>query len=216
MSRSPTGTRKKQPRFHRKLIGKFDPATSEMIPTDGCGRKRHEETPSAVSKPGSVPPLNMTRCFYGATYLLDQIGLTTGITDDLKYCFPNRYKKILSIVYFLILEDMDTLIRFEHFDRTHKHPEGQDIPSQRSSELFQSITGEVKKFFRLQEKRRIEKEYWAYDATSISSYSEILKQGKYIKTRTRISSRRLTLCFCLKRNRAFRFITGSIPETSWM
>lgn len=122
----------------------------------------------------------MTRCFYGATYLLDQIGLITGITDDLKYCFPDRYKKILSIVCFLILEDTDALIRFEHFDRTHKHPAGQDIPSQRSRELFQFITEEAKdKFFHLQEKRRIEKEYWAYDTTSISIYSETCKQVKY-------------------------------------
>lgn len=79
---------------------------------------------------------------------------------------------------------MDALIRFEHFDRTHKHPAGQDISSQRSSELFQSITEEAKdKFLRLQGKRHIEKEYWAYDTTSISSYSGTLKQVKYGKNK---------------------------------
>jgi transposase len=35
------------------------------------------------------------------------------------------------------------------------------------------------RFFRLQGKRRLENEYWAYDTTSISSYSESLKQVKY-------------------------------------
>ncbi len=44
---------------------------------------------------------------------------------------------------------------------THHHPHGKDIPSPRSSELFASITDEaVAQFFRLQGKRRIEKEYW--------------------------------------------------------
>lgn len=42
------------------------------------------------------------------------------------------------------------------------------------------ITEEAKeRFFRLQGKRRMENEYWAYDTTSISSYSESLKQVKY-------------------------------------
>ncbi|MEA1959682.1 MAG: transposase [Bacillota bacterium] len=60
------------------------------------------------------------------------------------------------------------------------HPYGKNIPSQRSSELFSSITEEGKEyFFRLQGKRRSENEYWAYDTTSISSYSESLKQVKY-------------------------------------
>ncbi len=60
------------------------------------------------------------------------------------------------------------------------HPYGKNISSQRSSELFSSITEEGKEhFFRLQGKRRSANEYWAYDTTSISSYSESLKQVKY-------------------------------------
>lgn len=212
---------KQQPRSQRKLIGKLDPATGEMIPTDGRGKKRHEETPATASKPGPVPALSMARRFYGATYLLDQIGLTTGITDDLKYCFPDRYKKILSIAYFLILEDTDALIRFEHFDRTHKHPAGQDIPSQRSSELFQSLTEEAKdKFFCLQGKRRIEKEYWAYDTTSISSYSEALKQVKYGKNKDddKLPQINLALLFGEKSGLPFyyRKLAGNIPDVKTM
>ena len=142
---------KQQPRSRRKLIGKLDPSTGEMVPTDGRCRKRGTEMPPTPVKPGPVPTLNMTRRFYGATYLLDQIGHEIGIVDDLKVCFPDNYKRILSIAYFLILEDTDALIRFEHFDRTHKHPAGQDIPSQRSSELSHSITEEATdKFFHLQ------------------------------------------------------------------
>ncbi|MDD4773428.1 MAG: transposase, partial [Eubacteriales bacterium] len=33
-------------------------------------------------------------------------------------------------------------------------------------------------FFGKQGKRRIEKEYWAFDITTISSYSDVLKQVK--------------------------------------
>lgn len=46
--------------------------------------------------------------------------------------------------------------------------------------MFASVTEEAKnRFFNLQAKRRAENEYWAYDTTSISSYSETLKQVKY-------------------------------------
>ncbi|MFB6367967.1 transposase, partial [Paenibacillus elgii] len=42
------------------------------------------------------------------------------------------------------------------------------------------ITEEAReRFFRLQGRRRAEKEYWAYDTTTLSSYSECLKQVKY-------------------------------------
>lgn len=50
----------------------------------------------------------------------------------------------------------------------------------RAASVFASITEEAKnRFFSLQAKRRTENEYWAYDTTSISSYSEALKQVKY-------------------------------------
>ena len=53
------------------------------------------------------------------------------------------------------------------------------MPRIRSSDLFSLVTDEAKeRFFRLQGKRRMENEYWAYDTTSISSYSESLKQVK--------------------------------------
>jgi len=80
----------------------------------------------------------------------------------------------------LILEDRNSLIRFPKWDRAHYHPYRTNIPSQRSSDIFACVTKDSKEhFFQLQGKRRLENEYWAYDTTSISSYSESLKQVKY-------------------------------------
>ena len=51
---------------------------------------------------------------------------------------------------------------------------------QRSSELFGSIHEDGKQnFFLKQSRRRLEKEFLAYDTTSVSSYSKSLKQVKY-------------------------------------
>ena len=40
---------KQQPRAHRKLIGKLDEETGEIIPTDGRGRKRKDRPREASS-----------------------------------------------------------------------------------------------------------------------------------------------------------------------
>jgi transposase len=76
------------------------------------------------------------------------------------------------------------MYRFKRWAVTHEHPYGKDIPSQRSSDLLPMITEAAKMdFFKKQAKRRMEKEYLLYDSTSISSYSEQLKQVKYGKNK---------------------------------
>lgn len=131
-------------------------------------------------KPGPVPAAYSKRSFCGATNLFDAIGEKLGVIDDLKRCFPQIYRQILSIAYFLILEDRNPMSRFPKWAATHDHPYGKDIPSQRSSELFGLVDEDSKQhFFRLQGKRRLEIEFLAYDTTSISSYSKSLKQVKY-------------------------------------
>ncbi len=134
----------------------------------------------AEAKPEPIPAAGCKRLFYGAIYLLDSIGQTTGIIEDLKQCFPSDYKEILSLSYFLVLEENTSIYRFHKWAVTHVHPFQFDIPSQRSTKLFGRILEEQKmKFFALQSRRRLEQEYLAYDTTSISSYSQNLKQVKY-------------------------------------
>lgn len=168
---------KQQSRATRKCLGRVDPETREIIPT----RKKAAAAPKAdIGKRGPIPITDVSRSFYGATYLFNSIGEKIGITADLKKCFPDTYKQLLSIAYYLILEDKNPLSRFPKWAATHKHPFGKVIPSQRSSELFASISEESREhFFRLQEKRLLEHEYWVYDTTSISSYSKCLNQVRF-------------------------------------
>ncbi|MFA7216232.1 MAG: IS1634 family transposase [Bacillota bacterium] len=168
---------KQQSRAKRTLIGKVDPKTGKIVPTRPY--KKKDKTSTMHVKPGPMQITEYKRSFYGATYLFDQIGQITGITNDLKACFPDSYNQILSIAYYLILEENNALSRFTHWQKLHIHPNREDIPSQRSSELFQSINEEGRMtFFKKQGRRRIEREYWAFDITTISSYSDTLKQVK--------------------------------------
>jgi len=168
---------KKQGRNNKTCIGKL--VNDQFVPNKQyLFRQEFESLKNA--KPGPVPITHFSRTFSGATYLFDALGNQLGITEDLKTCFPDTYKQILSLAYYLLLEDRNPLSRFPKWAKTHAHPFGVSIPSQRSSELFGSINEGVKQqFFNLQAARRGEHEYLAYDTTSISSYSKSLKQVKY-------------------------------------
>jgi transposase len=204
---------KQQSRAKRKCIGRVDPETQKVIPT----RKRKTATVGEKTKRGPAPITWTARCFYGATYLFDRIGEDTGVTEDLKMCFPESYRQILSIAYYLILEDKNPLSRFPRWAALHRHPHGENISSQRSSELFASITEEARqRFFRLQGKRRVDREYLAYDSTSISSYSKCLRQVRYGKNKDHehLAQINLTLLFGQQSRLPFyyRKLAGNIPD----
>lgn len=208
---------KKQGRSKRTLVGRLDPVSGEIVPTDGRGKRRGQKVLEQPAKQGPVPAVKTDRLFFGATYLLDQIGELSGVAEDLKTCFPNHYKQILSIAYYLILQDQNPLFRFKKWGKLHRHPYGKEISSQRSSELFQSVTEESKmKFFRLQGKRRVEKEYWAYDSTSVSSYSESLRQVRYGKNKDGESLPQLNLALLFGEESGlpfyYRKLAGNVPD----
>ena len=207
---------KKQSRARRTLIGRYDNETGKIVPTDGRNKKKAKEKEAETR--GKAVINSAHRSFYGATYLLDAIGEKLGITQDLKQCFPDEYKQILSLAYYLILEDSTPLYRFEKWGSLHKHPYANNITSQRSSELFASITEESKqRFFILQGKRRIEEEFWAYDTTTLSSYSDILRQVQYghNKEHDKLPQLKLALVFGEDSNLPFyyRKLAGNIPDS---
>ena len=200
-------------RAKRKCIGRVDPETKSIVPT----RKRKTLSAEYNIKPGPVPFTQMTRSFYGATYLFDRIGEDTGVSDDLKSCFPDCYQQILSLAYYLIMEDRNPLSRFPRWASVHHHPFGSNIASQRSSELFASISEDARQhFFNLQGKRRVEREYLAYDSTSISSYSKCLKQVRYGKNKDHdpLAQINLTLLFGQESRLPFyyRKLAGNISD----
>ncbi len=202
---------KKQSRAKRTLIGRVDKESGEIVPTDGRGRKGTKGEEAAL-----IP--ESQRRFYGATYLLDKVGEKLGIREDLKYCFPDHYQQILSIAYYLILEPNSPLFRFERWSMLHKHPFDNNIPSQRSSELFTSVSESAKNnFFGLQGRRKEDKEFWAYDTTSISSYSKQLRQVQYgnNKEHDPLAQLNLAIVFGEKSNLPFyyRKLSGNIPDS---
>ena len=100
---------KKQMRHKREYIGKLD-ADRQFIPNKAYAARKKLEM---MAKQGVAIKEEQpaTRTYYGATYLLDAIGESTGVVEDLKACFPNVYLKLLSLAYYLILESESPMYR---------------------------------------------------------------------------------------------------------
>lgn len=209
---------KRQSRSKRICVGKIDPETGDIVPTRGRAKKGSKSADGKLAKTGPKPFVETRHLYYGATYLLNEFANELGLAADLRQCFPETYKQLLSVAFYLILEDNNPLYRFEKWHLTHKHPYGESITSPRSSELFASITDDqVNKFFRLQGRRRVEDEYWAYDSTSISSYSETLAQIQYGKNKEddQLPQLNLLLVFGEESGLPFyyRKLAGNIPDS---
>jgi hypothetical protein len=171
---------KKQNRHKRNYIGKLG-KDGEFIPN-----KNYLARQSAVEWKDSDASSTATarRRYFGATHLLDEISKVSGIQDDLRACFPTTYKIWMSLAYYLVLESDSPLYRFHRWAFDHSHPWGDEIASQRISELLRDVSEGAKlEFFKRQARRRLEKEYLAYDTTSVSSYSEYIKAVRYGKNK---------------------------------
>ena len=173
---------KKQNRHKRNYIGKLG-ANGEFIPNKNY--QTLQSNKEKVSKAPVPPPPFAERRFFGVTHLLDCIGEQLRIFQDLVTVFGEiKARKLLSLAYFIILESESSMYRFEKFAKTHSHPFGQNIPSQRISEIFADISEADKMaFFKLRTEYCCKDEYLAYDTTSISSYSEMMNMVKYGKNK---------------------------------
>ena len=54
---------KKQPRSKRTLIGRLDPATGAIVPTDGRGKRRTQKDSDPIIRKGPAPVVKTERLF---------------------------------------------------------------------------------------------------------------------------------------------------------
>jgi transposase len=163
---------------------------------------------------------NNVELYYGSVYLLEKIGFITGIEEDLAKCFPDNYKQILSLVYYLILEPHSTFYRFNRWARNHKHPFGNLMTSQRISDLVIDGISERQKyeFYKLQVSRRLEHEYLAIKTTSVSSFSSLIRSIKYgrIKDKKKLLQGNIALLVGLQTRLPvyYKILPGNIEDAT--
>ena len=206
---------KKRGEHKRNYIGKV--VNGELVPNRKYRLQKQLEEQQAAVKPGPVPATECRRLFYGATYLFDKICEQIGITEDLKACFGDTGDQIRAVAYFLVLEEGQPMYRFRKWSQTHWQPCSKELSSQRISEVFRDISEDHKlDYFRRQAKRRSENEYLAFDTTSISSYSELIRQAKYGKNKEGDDLPQINLAMLCGESSMlpvyYRKLSGNIPD----
>lgn len=155
--------KKKSPRNKQICLGKLDPKTGKIIPA----KRRLKIAQRAIATPG----VTATSRVAGPYLLLEKITNKYGLDKMLKKCFLDKWKFILSLVYFIVHKGMP-LSRSESWSKTCLHPFKEMIFSQRISDFLKEVSeDERQSFFLLWLEYILEKDYLCYDITSISSYA---------------------------------------------
>jgi transposase len=156
-----------KPTSEEIAIGKKNIETGELIPNS----RYYEIFPNI--KP--IEPFidadlkSIKNC--GITTTLMEISEQTGLLKILKECFLSKWDKILASAFYILCEGNVMMYIEDWFDET-KVDFTERIDDSDCSKLFASITEQdMSHFFAEWIKYRSEKEYIAYDVSSISTYS---------------------------------------------
>lgn len=167
---------KKRSEQKRIYIGKKDEETGELIPNKNYykiygGKPKEEKASTSLTVMKSVD--------FGNVYLLDQIAQTTGLKTALENVFPKSFQEILACAWYCITEN-DAFYLCEAWSETTAVAEDLKLSSQNLSKLLRTLDENSRMtFYKQWASLRAEKEYLAFDISSISSYSELIEFAEY-------------------------------------
>lgn len=160
---------KKQSRNKQVCVGKLDPISGEFIPS-----KRLIPAQAAVRDPAVTASAEVV----GPSIVLDAITEQLGMEKLLRSCFPQEYKQIQTMAYYLASRG-GPLSHCGTWCNSHA-PSAECLTSQRISEILRVISIDKRQtFFAKWMKQNLKNDFICYDITSISSYSELNEYIKY-------------------------------------
>ena len=176
----------KQARSRRKVIGRYNPVTKEITPTDGRMKRAKEkkDNPDYVpNKPvdhKKKEQLTIKRIQnYGVSSVMLHIAKQTGLLEVLQNSFPSKWEQMLAVAFYFVTYGGVMSYIEDWFDET-KIDFVESFNDGQCSKLFASISYEERQgFFKEWVKYRSEQEYIAYDVTSISTYSRNIELAEY-------------------------------------
>ena len=176
--------KRKQSRNKQVCVGKIDPITGKFVPSKRLAPEQAAARDPAVTASAEI---------VGTSIVLDAIADRLGLGNLLKSSFPNEHLQILTMAHYLTSQG-SPLSYCETWSKSHEHPLGEVLTSQRISEILGSISVDGKQTFLSKWMNKIlEEDYLCYDITSISSYSELNEYIKYGHNRDRDKMPQLNL-----------------------
>ena len=165
---------KKRSKQKRTYIGKRDPKTGEFIPN-----KRYYELYNQTPQQENANLSVIKSVDFGHIYLLDKIAHSTGLASILESVFPDCWQEILACAWYTIT-GQGPLYLCEQWCEEAALPDGIKLSSQRISVLLKKLDENRRfSFYKQWATLRMEKEYLAFDISSISSYSELIEYVEF-------------------------------------
>ena len=170
---------KKQSRAKRTLIGRLDPETGEVVPTDGRGHRRGQGGKEKPAGRRGRRPARDERLLEAATWLVDEVLRRTGAVDALRASLPSAHRELRSLAAFLLTEEKAPLSAFWKWSRLRRHPYGADLSPERCAEVLARVDGAARtRFFRALGSRHPEDEYWVCVTTPISAWTDLARRPR--------------------------------------
>lgn len=162
--------KKKQPRNRQVCIGKLDPLSGAFVPS-----RRLKPEQAAVRDPAVTARAEVI----GPSMILDVLTDRLRLTGRLKESFPNCYKELQTMAYYLTIQG-GALSHCETWCKSHAPEMASLLSSQRISEILSEIGIDGKQTFcALWMKQVAEDDYLCYDLTSVSSYAQFNEYIRY-------------------------------------
>jgi hypothetical protein len=196
---------RKQTRYKgRKLVGHVDAESGEV-------------TPNRPTKASAAAPASK-RLFCGSAHLLDGLSAQTGLAEDLAASLGSTADAVASVARYLLVEGSSTASRFGRWSRTHAHPLGRELSSQRISEMFAAVRQDAQESYFRARARRASGQYWFYDTTSISSYSRCVESVRWGRNKDLVPLPQLNVAAVLDAQSGlpvwYKDVAGNISDVS--
>jgi transposase len=158
------------------------------------------------------------RLFCGSAHLLDGISEQIGLGEDLAAALGPLALSAHSVARYLLVEGSSTMARFERWSRTHAHPLGRELASQRISELFEFLSQKMAEDYFRAGASRASGQYRFYDATSISSYSQCIESVRWGRNKDLVPLPQLNVAAILDAQSGlpvwYKDVSGNITDVS--
>lgn len=192
----------------QKLRGKIKAGSQEMIPTRPKKRK------------GEGAPATAKRRHGGLTDILEWIGQSSGIDDDVRSSFSEgEAAKILSIARYWIGSGGNTLPRLEGWQVMHPLPYPEAVTEDVYGDLFKHVgcnEDGVQRYFACRADRLGMSPVLAFDSTTISTYSENQSDARreFNKDGDGLDTIKLLTLYSVKEREPLAFATqpGNVPD----
>lgn len=157
---------KGQPTCDRSSIGRLDEETGKLIPN----RNYYE---IYLKKP--MPATKAVKA-HGVSDVFEKVSKKLGVTKSVVRYFPENSREMLTAAQYMLSEG-NVMYYIDDYTETHKTAENGNLNDKKCSEMFESLREEdMQLFFRDWMRHKKQTEYLAYDVTSISSYSENIRE----------------------------------------